>query len=95
MIRRTLVFPSEHKQLDHVLEFIQQFAKEEQLGEELLDNLMLLGSEAATNAIEHGNQNDPSKQVILHLDRHQDRIELSVEDEGVGFSTTDAPDSTG
>jgi serine/threonine-protein kinase RsbW len=92
MDRKTLIIPSEHRHLEVVLEFIEQFATENDLDPELLDKLMLLGSEATTNAIEHGNDLDVGKQVTLHLSRRSRKIEMSVQDEGTGFKEEVIPD---
>jgi serine/threonine-protein kinase RsbW len=92
MNHHSLVIPSEFEKLESVLDFIEQFVSEHKLSSDLLDKLMLLGSEAATNAIEHGNSLDPSKQVTLELAVHPTTVEFCVEDEGSGFSERDVPD---
>lgn len=50
--------------------------------------------EALANAIKHGNQADPSKQVevVYQVDASQIRIEIC--DEGPGFDPGDVPDPT-
>jgi serine/threonine-protein kinase RsbW len=46
---------------------------------------VLLVSEAVSNAIEHGNGNDPSKRVTIEFRHDDSRTECWVEDEGDGF----------
>lgn len=46
---------------------------------------VLLASEAVTNAIEHGNENDASKRVLIEFQFIPGRAECWVEDEGAGF----------
>ena len=41
--------------------------------------------EAGTNAIQHGNRVDPSKQVDMEFAIHPDRLEVVVKDSGPGF----------
>lgn len=41
--------------------------------------------EAGTNAIQHGNRVDPSKQVDMAFAIHPDRLEVVVKDSGLGF----------
>jgi serine/threonine-protein kinase RsbW len=46
---------------------------------------VLLASEAVTNAIEHGNNYDESKQVFIEFLMRDGRAECWVEDQGDGF----------
>jgi len=41
--------------------------------------------ESVINAIWHGNKNDPSKQVWLRFQIFDDRLEIQVRDQGIGF----------
>ena len=47
--------------------------------------IMLTLSEAATNAIVHGNQEDPSKKVIIDASTVAGSLKITVRDEGSGF----------
>ena len=53
--------------------------------DDLAYHVVLLTSEAVTNAMEHGNGWDPEKHIIFDLTANPERIELSVFDEGDGF----------
>ena len=93
MPHQSLEIPSEFEYLEQVLVFIEQFVEKHQLDADLLDKLMLLGSEAATNAMEHGNQFDPKKRVFIELSLNARHVSLSIEDEGEGFEPKeDVPD---
>jgi serine/threonine-protein kinase RsbW len=50
--------------------------------------------EAVTNAVKHGNCNDPSKHVHIryYVDAH--RVVIMVRDEGCGFCPDEVPDPT-
>lgn len=48
--------------------------------------------EALTNAIRHGNRNDPTKQVKLRYLVLHDHVWIEVEDEGHGFQIAEVPD---
>lgn len=50
--------------------------------------------EALTNAIKHGNANDPSKSITIWHCIRTDCIVLGVADEGRGFSPDEVPDPT-
>jgi serine/threonine-protein kinase RsbW len=41
--------------------------------------------EAVANAIKHGNEQDPSKQVHVDLEVEAEQVVIRVEDEGLGF----------
>ena len=48
--------------------------------------------EAFMNAIEHGNDMDPSKHVKIDYLVNPDKIEISLTDEGAGFDPQAVPD---
>lgn len=50
--------------------------------------------EALTNAIKHGNGNDPAKRVHLRFRVDPQRTIIMVRDEGRGFRPQDVPDPT-
>ena len=56
--------------------------------------IKLAFEEAVTNAVKHGNGNDPARHI--HLRYHVDprRAVIMVRDEGVGFRPEDVPDPT-
>ena len=47
--------------------------------------IMLTLSEAATNAIVHGNEEDPSKKVYIESTGNTSTLTITVKDEGPGF----------
>ena len=53
--------------------------------EDLAYNVVLLTSEAVTNAMEHGNGWDPEKHITMDLSANDKHVVLSVLDEGEGF----------
>ncbi|HEX8323655.1 MAG TPA: ATP-binding protein [Tepidisphaeraceae bacterium] len=50
--------------------------------------------EAVVNAIKHGNKLDASKRVYVEALVGPDQVELTIEDEGPGFSRNEVPDPT-
>jgi len=50
--------------------------------------------EALSNAIKHGNQNDPRKIVRLEFRVDQSSVTINVEDQGFGFDPQAVPDPT-
>jgi serine/threonine-protein kinase RsbW len=50
--------------------------------------------EALVNAIKHGNQMDPDKQVFVVYKVTSERFEIRITDQGTGFNPEDVPDPT-
>jgi len=48
--------------------------------------------EAVVNAIKHGNQGDPSKEVCVRCKVGAERVMVEVEDQGNGFNPKKVPD---
>lgn len=79
------VLSSEFESLETVIDDTEAYLSEHNVDEDLAYRVVLLATEAVTNAIEHGNAMDPEKSVIMECHCHPDRITLTVEDEGGGF----------
>ncbi len=50
--------------------------------------------EALSNAIHHGNNNDPAKKVTIEYTASASTVVIAVEDEGRGFDPASVPDPT-
>jgi serine/threonine-protein kinase RsbW len=50
--------------------------------------------EAITNAVKHGNRNDPTKQIVVRFHIDPDRVIIMVRDDGPGFRPAHVPDPT-
>lgn len=74
---------------EKVPDFVEEIQQKSQLKEETTGNLMLLLSEAVTNAIVHGNKLDKSKTVEVEVQVNAKKIVSTVKDQGPGFD----PDS--
>lgn len=73
--------------------FVESIQKKAELEEEVSGKLMLLLSEAVTNAIVHGNKEDPSKKVDVLVAIERETVISTVVDEGDGFDANqDTPD---
>ncbi len=88
-----LKYPSVFAHLETIVEETQAFL-EAHLPEDddLVYKIVLLISEAATNAMEHGNQMDESKHVTVHVQAHSAYVEVEVADEGEGFNPESVAD---
>ena len=85
---------SDPDNLVEVEEFITEVANEFNLDEEIKNNLSLSLSEAASNAMVHGNKLDPKKYVDIKITVSDDKIKVVIKDEGNGFDPSSVPDPT-
>ena len=64
------------------------------LDEDARMDLGLAIREAMVNAVAHGNQYSPDKQVRLILERRSDAVKVTIIDQGEGFDLNRVPDPT-
>jgi serine/threonine-protein kinase RsbW len=62
--------------------------------QEHLFGVNLAVEEALVNAIKHGNQEEPSKQVHVEFRLNDEGFFVRIADEGEGFDPTEVPDPT-
>lgn len=86
-------FNSEYEELNRLPDFLDEMATCFSLSDEVQARLMLVLSEAVTNAILHGNKLDKTKKAVVSAALNEDgsRLLISVEDEGDGFSPDAIP----
>ena len=75
--------------LDLVVSYI---AKEMEFDEETMEQVNLAIVEAGTNAIRHGNENNPEKRTEFRFRIEEDRLIVFVKDCGTGFDPEDVGD---
>ena len=79
----------------HVVEkFVDDFSANCNIDHDVYGNLLIATLEAANNAITHGNKLDESKQVEIVFTIDDNKIFLTVKDEGPGFDYNNIPDPT-
>ena len=57
-------------------------------------SIKLALEEALTNAVKHGNRNDPSKSITVRYAVNKEKAVIIVGDEGNGFPSSKVPDPT-
>lgn len=90
---KKLELPSKMDNVAQLENFLAEVSEEAGIPEERKAIIMLALSEAVTNAVIHGNKQDPSKKVFVtaSLDENS-AIHISVQDEGPGFEPQSLPD---
>ena len=79
----------------HLVEkFVDDFSASCNLDHDVYGNVLIAALEAANNAITHGNKLNESKQVEVVFASDDDKVLLTVKDEGPGFDYTHIPDPT-
>lgn len=89
-----MVLDTDFSSVERVVEETESFLDGRITDEDLAYRVVLLATEAVTNAIEHGNKLDPSKKVFLRVSLLESRIEIVCEDEGTGFDPSKTDDPT-
>ena len=89
---KKIIIDSRFEELDRIVDEAESFYKSCMTDDDKVFTGVLLASEAVTNAIEHGNDSDPTKKVIIDFRLNGKRAELWVEDEGEGFKREDIAD---
>ena len=91
---KQLVLSSSFTEMDRLEPYVDELKNWAQLGKEDYNRVLLTLSEAVNNAIIHGNEQDPNKQVVIQTshDKESNLLQISVEDEGEGFDPEAIPD---
>jgi serine/threonine-protein kinase RsbW len=64
------------------------------ISEDYYGNILVAITEAVNNAIYHGNQANPKKNIDIFFKSFPDHVTFTVKDEGKGFNYTNLPDPT-
>ena len=91
MAQETITLASRREEVSRLETLINKLAEHFRLPDGLRETIMLALNEAATNAIVHGNKNDPNKEVTVTAKVTPDRIEFTVADQGQGFDPGSLP----
>jgi serine/threonine-protein kinase RsbW len=86
MDRHTRSFSSTRDAVADASSFVLEAAESMGVEDSVREALLLVIGEAVANAAHHGNQLDPSKEVVVECVRRGDELHLCVEDAGPGIS---------
>lgn len=76
---------STFQEAESIPDFVDKIANECSLDEDPAETFKLILSEAVTNAIVHGNKEDPTKKVHVSVKVTDASISADIKDEGPGF----------
>jgi len=87
-----LEIKSDISNISEVEKLIDIVCEDLKLNEDNYGNILIAVTEAVTNAIIHGNQNNPIKRVTISVDAVTKEVVFTIIDEGGGFDFTNLPD---
>ncbi len=92
----TLVFSSKIENVSLVETYLEELLRLNKVKSEYYSSILVTTAEAVTNAIVHGNNNDPNKSVSLtcNFDDSLKEFVISISDSGLGFDYMAVPDPT-
>ena len=91
----SLQLPSNPTSIAVVESFVDDLVSTFNIGDDVYANLMTCLNEAITNAIFHGNKQNPNKLIYLNMEMvNNKRLIFSIADEGPGFDFNNLPDPT-
>lgn len=93
-MRKDLNIPSEIGNLSLLEKAIDELSLELDLSDEVYGNILVATMEATNNAIIHGNNSDPDKNVKIEILLVQKELMFHIEDQGNGFDYATVPDPT-
>ncbi len=88
------IYPSNPELLPEIEEYILDTLSEVKFTDEKKNNIELAVAEASANSILHGNKSDINKYVTIKISISEEKIIISFQDEGTGFSLDAVPDPT-
>ena len=92
----TLTITSDPHNIAQVENYIEEVRAKYNIADDVFGNILISLTEAANNAIIHGNGSDPSKMVEITCqpDERGKRLTFTVKDHGKGFDYNSLPDPT-
>ena len=93
---KTIKFASKPENITIVEKFIDDLRNEVNVGDDVYGNILISLTEAANNAMLHGNKANENKNVEISygLDERGKNLSFIVKDEGPGFDYNNLPDPT-
>lgn len=89
-----LILPSLPENIHKVEKFVEDICDEFNINNTYFGNILVALTEAVENAMKHGNNNDPAKQVQIVFSSDPEGLSFMIKDEGKGFDLNSIPDPT-
>ena len=89
-----LRIPSRAENIILVERMIEDVCDLYNIGQDYYGNILIAITEAVNNAIYHGNQANPTKNIDIFFKSTPDHVSFIIKDEGLGFNFNILPDPT-
>lgn len=80
-----LTIPSSTRHLSQVRRFVERYAREARLSDDVVDQFRLAVDEACTNVIEHAYAGDESREIAVSVSVTPARFTVVIRDQGLAF----------
>jgi len=87
-----LTLSSDLKEVDKIVKLLENIGDKYQIDSDMLGSIVIATTEAVTNAIRHGNNEDKTKIVNVHFDIYSTKVKVLIKDQGNGFIPEELPD---
>src|SRR6187399_1049910 len=94
MESKTMELSSQPESLTAIERLIDEVRAKYNVSEDVFGNMLVAVTEAATNAIYHGNKADPKKKIQVSYMLSEHNLRFTIADEGTGFDYYNLPDPT-
>ncbi len=94
VMENTVTLNSDINEISKVEGLVSEIFDRYHINQELYGNVLIALTEAANNAIMHGNRYDAEKKVVINYDFSEPVLNIRVSDEGGGFDFDNLPDPT-
>ena len=90
--KEKLTLESRPENISSIERFVEEICDYYNINDTYFGNILIALTEAFQNALIHGNQNDPSKQIHVVFESKPKGLSFTVKDEGKGFDPDVVPD---
>ena len=89
---KEIILNSSFEEVEKLEDYLNELQNLADFSDDDYARIMLTLSEAATNAIVHGNMENPEKEVTIRSKVTNSKLIITVKDEGAGFNPNNIPD---
>lgn len=90
--KEKLTLDSRPENISSIERFVEEICDYYNINDTYFGNILIALTEAFQNALIHGNQNDPTKQIHVVFESKPKGLSFTVKDEGTGFDPDIVPD---